>query len=60
VKDDVEFSTRLLNEEFVFVLPGQCFQAPNFFRIVFCASLPALREACKRIAEFCERLSKAE
>ncbi len=56
----MEFSTRLLNEEFVFVLPGQCFQAPNFFRIVFCASLPALREACKRIAEFCERLSKAE
>jgi hypothetical protein len=28
----------------VFVLPGSCFQAPNFFRVVFCA--PKVTESC--------------
>ena len=54
VADDVEFSTLLLQEQSVFVLPGQCFQIPNFFRIVITPPPEKLLEACKRIKHFCE------
>ena len=57
VKDDVDFSTRLLEEQAVFVLPGQCFQIPNFFRIVITAPQPLIEEACERIRKFCTDLS---
>lgn len=57
VKDDVEFSTRLLSEESVFVLPGQCFQIPNYFRIVITSPVEKLKEACERIKRFCIRQS---
>jgi tyrosine aminotransferase len=36
IGSDLEFSQKLLREQSVFVLPGQIFRAPNFFRIVFC------------------------
>lgn len=55
--DDVSFAQRLLEEESVFVLPGQCFGKPNYFRIVTCPPLPKLAEAYDRIAAFCERHS---
>lgn len=45
-------STRT-QEEAVFVLPGTCFGAPNFFRVVFTAPEEKLREAFDRIAAFC-------
>lgn len=57
VKDDVEFSQRLITEESVFVLPGQVFQMPNFVRIVSTSPKPILTEACDRIRAFCERLA---
>lgn len=53
--DDLSFAKALRSEESVFVLPGQCFQAPNFMRIVFCAPPPMLREAGARIVRFCAR-----
>lgn len=53
--DDMEFTKALLREESVFVLPGQCFQAPNFIRIVFCAPQFVLSEAFHRIRRFCSR-----
>ncbi|TEB18349.1 transferase [Perkinsus sp. BL_2016] len=53
VTDDVEFSKLLLEEQAVFVLPGQCFQIPNFFRIVITAPLSQIVEACDRIDKFC-------
>eukprot|EP00998_Keelungia_sp_KM082_P002215 NODE_1268_length_1402_cov_139.558431_g1257_i0.p1 GENE.NODE_1268_length_1402_cov_139.558431_g1257_i0~~NODE_1268_length_1402_cov_139.558431_g1257_i0.p1 ORF type:complete len:429 (+),score=105.19 NODE_1268_length_1402_cov_139.558431_g1257_i0:64-1287(+) len=53
--DDVAFSRELLQEENVFVLPGQCFRSPDFFRIVITQPPEQLQEACARIAEFCER-----
>lgn len=43
--DDMEFTKALISEASVFVLPGQCFQAPNFIRIVFCAPQFVLSEA---------------
>jgi tyrosine aminotransferase len=38
----------------VFVLPGACFGAPNFFRVVFTAPEAKLAEAFARIVAFCE------
>lgn len=53
--DDMHFTKKLLEEEAVFVLPGQCFQAPNFVRVVFCAPKVVLSEAFHRIRSFCSR-----
>jgi len=55
ILDDKEFAQMLLKEEAVFVLPGSCFGAPNFFRIVFTAPEEKLQEAYDRIIQFCER-----
>jgi len=55
IKDDEDFAQKLLSEELVFVLPGACFQAPNFFRVVTCAPQKMLSDACDRIAAFCAR-----
>ena len=58
IKDDVTFSNLLLKEEAVFVLPGQCFGIEDFFRVVFAAPLPLLKQAYSRISRFCERHKK--
>eukprot|EP01113_Clastostelium_recurvatum_P021862 TRINITY_DN2595_c0_g2_i2.p1 TRINITY_DN2595_c0_g2~~TRINITY_DN2595_c0_g2_i2.p1 ORF type:complete len:466 (+),score=92.19 TRINITY_DN2595_c0_g2_i2:148-1398(+) len=55
IHDDVDFMRKLLAEESVFVLPGQVFEYPAFFRVVLCAPLPKLQEACDRLAAFCAR-----
>lgn len=55
IESDIDFSQKLLNEESVFVLPGQCFGAKNYFRIVFCAPMDKLAEAYNRMSEFCTR-----
>eukprot|EP00178_Gracilaria_changii_P019057 TRINITY_DN554_c0_g1_i1.p1 TRINITY_DN554_c0_g1~~TRINITY_DN554_c0_g1_i1.p1 ORF type:complete len:849 (+),score=135.63 TRINITY_DN554_c0_g1_i1:1312-3858(+) len=59
LQDDMEFVKELLKEEAVFVLPGQCFQAERFIRIVFSAPREMLEEAVVRIGAFCERRIKA-
>ncbi|RKP36025.1 tyrosine aminotransferase [Dimargaris cristalligena] len=55
IQDDVDFASRLNLEESVEVLPGQCFNYPNFFRIVLTPPVDKLEEACNRIARFCNR-----
>ena len=55
VSDDSEFCQRLLDEEGVFVLPGQCFGLAHFVRFVLCPPIDKLTQACDRIAAFCER-----
>eukprot|EP00437_Effrenium_voratum_P018350 CAMPEP_0181452406 /NCGR_PEP_ID=MMETSP1110-20121109/29190_1 /TAXON_ID=174948 /ORGANISM="Symbiodinium sp., Strain CCMP421" /LENGTH=455 /DNA_ID=CAMNT_0023576687 /DNA_START=40 /DNA_END=1407 /DNA_ORIENTATION=+ len=55
VEDDVQFAGKLLEEESVAVLPGQCFLAPGFFRVVFAAPVEVLEDAWDRIEEFCRR-----
>jgi len=54
-EDDVAFSRELLREEAVFVLPGACFEAPHFFRVVIAVPAPKLAEAAKRIVSFVKR-----
>lgn len=53
--DDVEFSTKLVEEESVFVLPGRVFEMPNYIRIVITSPREILKEACERINDFCVR-----
>lgn len=55
VNDAVEFAGALLQEESVVVLPGDCFQYPGFFRVVFCAPVSSLEVAWDRIEAFCQK-----
>ncbi|XP_046829451.1 tyrosine aminotransferase isoform X2 [Vespa crabro] len=52
---DLEFVQRLLMEESVFCLPGQCFDYPSYMRLVITIPQDMLEEACQRIQEFCYR-----
>jgi len=58
IEDDRDFVKKLLNEELVYVLPGACFHAPGFFRVVFCAPEPKIRAAVDRMRAFCIRHAK--
>jgi len=58
IDSDQEFVKQLLKEEMVLVLPGSCFMANGFIRLVTCAPSEVLQEACKRIQAFCMRHSK--
>ncbi|XP_053402805.1 tyrosine aminotransferase-like [Mercenaria mercenaria] len=53
--NDVEFTEALVTEQSVFCLPAQCFDFPNFFRVVLTVPQEKLKEACDRIKEFCEQ-----
>lgn len=51
----LEFMRNLAMEQSVFVVPGECFNFPGFFRIVLTASEEMLIEACERMSEFCSK-----
>ncbi|KAK9667525.1 hypothetical protein K7432_017746 [Basidiobolus ranarum] len=53
IKDDVEFSEKLLGEESVIILPAQCFKLSNYARLVITAPKERLIEAYERIETFC-------
>eukprot|EP00170_Pyropia_yezoensis_P006187 contig_25156_g6206 len=53
--DDAAFVAALRSEESVFVLPGACFDAPGYVRLVFCAPRGVLSEAFARMRAFCVR-----
>lgn len=53
--DDVDFCAALYREEGVFVLPGQCFEAVGYFRVVLASPAEVMREVDVRLGEFCER-----
>jgi len=57
--DDVAFAGALLEEESVVVLPGKCFCAPGYFRVVYAAPPAVLDEAWARIGAFCKRRAEA-
>ena len=56
ISDDEAFCTALLQEEGVAVVFGAAFGLSPNFRISYATSDEALREACVRIARFCEGL----
>lgn len=55
IQSDIDFTSMLLKEENVFVLPGSAFGVANLFRVVFCAPDRVLDQAATRIHSFCER-----
>ncbi|XP_046991821.1 tyrosine aminotransferase [Schistocerca americana] len=52
---DLDFVERLVSEESVFCLPSQCFNYPNYMRLVLTVPKEQMEKACKRIAAFCQR-----
>eukprot|EP00529_Nitzschia_sp_RCC80_P012082 CAMPEP_0113453122 /NCGR_PEP_ID=MMETSP0014_2-20120614/7197_1 /TAXON_ID=2857 /ORGANISM="Nitzschia sp." /LENGTH=558 /DNA_ID=CAMNT_0000344511 /DNA_START=111 /DNA_END=1787 /DNA_ORIENTATION=+ /assembly_acc=CAM_ASM_000159 len=58
IRDDIEFASKLVEEENVFVLPGSTFGVPGTFRVAYSASEQTLEEATNRIANFCQRHSR--
>ncbi|XP_060082304.1 tyrosine aminotransferase-like [Ylistrum balloti] len=54
VTNDIDFTEKMVKEQSVFCLPGQCFQYPNFFRVVLTIPTEKLEEACQRITAFCK------
>lgn len=52
---DALFAEELLAEESVLVLPGECFQASGYFRIVTTVPESVLLKAWDRIEDFCKR-----
>ena len=55
IQSGTHFAEALLAEEAVFVLPGACFGADDFFRVVFSAPRHTLEDAYDRIEDFCRR-----
>ncbi|KAI9918577.1 hypothetical protein PsorP6_011451 [Peronosclerospora sorghi] len=55
INDDLDFTQELLEEKFVFVLPGECFGMTNYFRIVLSTPHDVLPDAYNHLAEFCRR-----
>jgi len=51
----LDFMQRLMEEESVFCLPGECFGIPGFMRLVITIPSELIQEACNRMAEFCSR-----
>lgn len=56
INTDVDFSTALLSEQKVAVVPGTAFHGAPNFRISYATSLSELTEACERITKFCQDL----
>lgn len=55
INGDLDFTSKLMNEESVLVLPGKCFDFPNYFRICLTVPTDVMDEALMRIEEFCQR-----
>ena len=56
IKNDIDFSSYLLDEAGVAVVPGEAFGTSNYFRISFATSKSNLEEGCSKIIEACNKL----
>ena len=56
ISNSIEFSSYLLENKGVAVVPGSAFGAEGFFRISYATSDKILEEACNRIKEACSLL----
>jgi len=54
IRDDIHFTEDLMQKKSVFCLPGSAFQYPDYFRIVLTVPEDKVREATKRIADYCK------
>ncbi|MBB3174461.1 aspartate aminotransferase [Endobacter medicaginis] len=53
IVDDAAFVTALLDEQGVAAVHGSAFMFPGHFRVSYATDTESLREACRRITEFC-------
>lgn len=53
--EETKFVQGLITEESVYCLPGSAFNLPNWFRLVLTYPEEVTREACARIAAYCQR-----
>lgn len=60
ITDDADFARKLLEEENLFILPGLCFNMPNFVRLVICPPAEVIQESFARLRSFCERYRRAD
>lgn len=54
-ENELEFVQALVKEQSVFCLPGQCFDYPNYMRIVLTVPEDLIWESCIRITDFCNK-----
>lgn len=59
LKTSVAFMRRLAEEESILFFPSECFNYPNFLRVVLSTSEETIKEISKRITEFSKRHYKA-
>ena len=57
IKNDIDFSNKLLREQGILVLPGTIFGLSNYFRCVVCPPPHVISMIGKRMKEFCEKYS---
>ncbi|XP_065913491.1 tyrosine aminotransferase-like isoform X2 [Dysidea avara] len=55
INTTVEFMEKVMSEESVFILCGECFLCPGFIRLVLLMPSERMKEACSRIREFSYR-----
>jgi aspartate aminotransferase len=56
VKDDWEFTNRLLNERYVAVIPGSECGMPGYVRLSYATSMDNIVKGVEKIKEFCKSL----
>ena len=52
LEDDVKFCEDLAADQSVVILPGKCFHAPGYVRVVLCCAQPDMAEAIDRLITF--------
>lgn len=52
IRTSLEFSERLLREQFLVTTPGEAFDTPGYLRVSYAASLDELREGVTRLIRF--------
>lgn len=55
IETDRQFAEDLVTEQSVFCLPGECFEFPNYVRMVLTLPRNQVKEACSRIRQFCRK-----
>lgn len=53
--NDVEFCKALYREQGLFLMPGWCFDAPGYVRLVIASPADVTREVAIRLRDFCMR-----
>jgi len=56
VQNDLDFVTALLGEKYVATVQGAAYGMSPYFRLSYATDMDSLREACRRIVDFCNTM----